>query len=232
MRFIDFIRDAFALLFPELCASCKQALVYQEKQICTECIYHLPKTDFHLDPDNLAARQLMGRVPIVAASSFLYYSYGSSVQEIIHHLKYKQGFATAQVMGELYGLELKESAAFCDFDFIVPVPLHKKRLRSRGYNQSAYFAQGLSKSLKIPSHPGNLIRKTYNESQVQSGSRYERYENTRNIFDIKNPQLLQGKHILLVDDVLTTGATLEACSETLLTIPDVKVSVATIAFAK
>jgi len=232
MHLIDFVRDAFALLFPELCASCKQALVHQEKQICTECIYHLPKTDFHLDPDNLAARQLMGRVPIFSASSFLYYSYGSSVQEIVHHLKYKQGYATAQVMGELYGSELKESATFCDYDLIIPVPLHKRRLRSRGYNQSAYFAQGLSNSLKIPSHLGNLIRKTYNESQVQSGSRYERYENTRNIFDVTSPQLLEGKHILLVDDVLTTGATLEACSAALLHIPNVKVSVATIAFTK
>src|SRR5690606_36115551 len=101
MQLVQFIRDSLSLLFPELCAGCKQALVHQENQLCTNCIYNLPKPNFHLDPANLAAKPLMGRVPVSTVSSFLYYSYGSTVQEIIHHVKYKDGFAAAEVMGEL-----------------------------------------------------------------------------------------------------------------------------------
>jgi len=232
MQFVQFIRDAIGLLFPELCVGCGQVLINQEKQLCTNCIYNLPKTNFHLDPDNLAARQLMGRVPVSNVSSFLYFTSGSIVQAIIHHIKYKNGFITAELMGKLYGQQLKESLVFSTCDVIIPVPLHKKRLRSRGYNQSEHFAKGLSKVLTIECSVNNLIRVAYNESQTKSSSRYERYENTKDIFKVKNPKLLENKHVLLVDDVLTTGATLEACSSVLLQIPNVKVSIATIAFAK
>jgi len=232
MQFVQFVRDAIGLLFPELCAGCRQVLVNQENQLCTNCIYNLPKTDFHLDPDNLAARQLMGRVPVSNVSSFLYFTSGSIVQEIIHHIKYKNGFVTAELMGRLYGQQLKDSREAAEYTVIIPVPLHTKRLRSRGYNQSEHFAKGLSKELNIGISTDNLIRKTHNKSQTKNKTRYDRYENTKDIFEVKNLKLLENQHVLLVDDVLTTGATLEGCSRVLLQIPNVKVSIATIAFAK
>lgn len=231
MQFVQFIRDAFALLFPELCAACNQALVHQERRLCTYCIYNLPITHFHLDRNNLAARQLMVHAPIEAVDSFLYFSSGSNVQRIIHQIKYKNGFATAELLGELYGQQLKETAIFEFCDLIIPVPLHKKRLRSRGYNQSDYFAKGLSNVLNIPTDCKNLIRVAHNESQT-SRSRPERFENVKGIFQLNHPESLTDKHILLVDDVLTTGATLEACSAVLLKTPGVKVSIATLAFTK
>lgn len=231
MQFVQFVRDAFALLFPELCAGCNQALVHQEKHLCTHCIYNLPITHFHLDKDNLAARQLMGLAAIEEVDAFLHFSSGSIVQRIIHQIKYKNGFATAELLGELYGQQLKEASAFESCDLIIPVPLHKKRLRSRGYNQSDYFAKGLSNALNIPTDCKNLIRVAHNESQT-SRSRPERFENVKGIFQLNHPESLTDKHILLVDDVLTTGATLEACSTILLKNPGVKVSIATLAFTK
>lgn len=246
MQLVQFVRDSFALLFPELCVGCKQVLVYQENHLCTNCIYSLPKTNFHLDHDNLAAKQLMGRVPVSTVDSFLYFSSGSIVQRIIHHIKYKDGFAAAEWLGVFYGQQLKNSTLFStnikealdepsvcsDWEVIIPVPLHKKRLRSRGYNQSDYLAKGLSKALGIESDLNNLVRIAHNESQTKSTTRYERFENISGAFKVNNPELLENKHILLVDDVLTTGATLEACCIVLLQIPNVKVSIATLAFVK
>jgi ComF family protein len=231
MQFVQFVRDAFALLFPELCAACDRALVHQEKSLCTFCIYNLPITYFHLDKDNLAARQLMGHALIEEVDSFLHFSSGSIVQRIIHHIKYKNGYATAELLGKVYGQQLKENSAFESCDLIIPVPLHKKRLRSRGYNQSDYFAKGLGSVLNIPFDCKNLVRVAHNESQT-SRSRPERFENVEGIFQLNHPKSLNDKHILLVDDVLTTGATLEACTGVLLQIPGVKVSIATLAFTK
>src|SRR5690606_16665847 len=247
MQLVQFVRDSLALLFPELCIGCKQVLVYQENHLCTNCIYNLPETNFHLDPDNLAGKQLKGRVPVLNVSSFLYFSSGSIVQRIIHHIKYKDGFAAAEWLGELYGQQLKnsilfpsnltpsnltepldKSSVFSDCQIIIPVPLHKKRLRSRGYNQSDYLAKEISKALGIETDFNNLVRTAHNESQTKSTNRFERFENIHGIFKVNNPELLENKHILLVDDVLTTGATLEACCIALLQIPNVKVSVATL----
>lgn len=246
MQLVQFVRDSLALLFPELCIGCKQVLVYQENHLCTICLYNLPKTNFHLDPNNLAAKQLMGRIPVSNISSFLYFSHGSIVQRIIHNIKYANGFTAAEWLGELYGQHLANSTAFCnelsdplkkppifsDCQVIVAVPLHKRRLRSRGYNQSDYLAAGLSKSLGIEVSLNNLIRVVNNESQTKSTTRLERFENIEGVFQVNQPQLLENKHILLVDDVLTTGATLEACAIALLQVPNVKVSIATLAFVK
>jgi len=231
MQFVQLLRDAFALLFPELCAACNRALVHQEKRLCTHCIYNLPVTDFHLDKGNLAARRLMAHAPLEEVSAYLYFSSGSAVQKIIHQIKYKNGSATAELLGELYAQQLKDSSTFESCDVIIPVPLHKKRLRTRGYNQSDHFAKGLSHIMNIPADCKNLIRITHNESQT-SRSRFERFENVKGIFKVNDPAALTGKHILLVDDVLTTGATLEACAAVLLKIPGVKISIATLAFTK
>lgn len=225
-------RDALALLFPELCVGCERALVSQEKHLCTYCLYHLPVTGFHLDTNNLAARQLSNRLPLVAVASYLYFSAGSSVQRIIHRIKYQKGFTLAEHLGFLYGMELSKSEAFRSCDLIVPVPLHKKRLRWRGYNQSEYFARGLARALSIDVNTDSFLRADHSKSQTKSKNRWERFENIQGIFQITHPARFEGKHILLVDDVLTTGATLEACCLPLLQISGLRISIATIAFTK
>src|SRR5690554_6606003 len=236
IKFWDSVRgafnDAIALLFPELCVCCDRALVSQEKHLCTPCLYHLPVTGFHHDADNLAMRQLAGRIPLNALASYLYFSAGSSVQRIVHRIKYQKGFALADYLGFLYGLELGKAAAFRSCDLIIPVPLHKKRLRWRGYNQSEYFARGLASALSISVNTDALVRTDNSRSQTKSKTRWERFENMQGIFQVTNPALLKGKHVLLVDDVLTTGATLDACSVFLLHVEGVRLSIATIAFTK
>lgn len=236
IKFWDSVRgafnDAIALLFPELCVCCERALVSQEKHLCTPCLYHLPVTGFHHDADNLAMRQLAGRIPLNALASYLYFSAGSSVQRIVHRIKYQKGFVLADYLGFLYGLELGKSAAFRSCDLIVPVPLHKKRLRWRGYNQSEWFARGLGRALSVEVISDSLVRTVHTRSQTKSNTRWERFENMEGIFQVVHPARLEGKHILLVDDVLTTGATLEACCIPLLQISGVRLSIATIAVTK
>ena len=225
-------RDALALLFPELCVGCERALVSQEEHLCTHCLYHLPVTGFHLDTDNLAARQLSKRLPLVSVASYLYFSAGSSVQRIVHRIKYQKGFKLAEHLGFLYGMELSKSEAFRSCDLIVPVPLHKKRLRWRGYNQSEYFARGLARALEIEVSTGSLLRTDHSKSQTKSKSRWERFENMHGAFQVTHPARLEGKHIMLVDDVLTSGATIEACCVPLLQVNGIRLSIATLAFTK
>src|SRR5690606_414297 len=159
----------------------------------THCLYHLPVTGFHLDPDNLASRQLSNRVPVTALASYLYFSAGSSVQRIVHRIKYQKGFALAEYLGFLYGIQLKESITYRSCDLIIPVPLHKKRLRWRGYNQSEYFARGLASALSISVNTDALVRTDNSRSQTKSKTRWERFENMQGIFQVTNPALLKGK---------------------------------------
>jgi ComF family protein len=189
----------------------------------------LPFTDFHLQPDNAVAQQFWGRVPIEAASALLYFSKGSRVQNLMHQLKYKNKPEVGVYLGKLAGKCLLENAVFAAADVIIPVPLHKQKLLKRGYNQSLSFAEGLAEKLQVPVSVDNLIRTTGTESQTKK-SRTSRYENMKEVFSVKNPSLLTGKHVLLVDDIITTGATLEACCNVLLEIPGVKISIAAIAY--
>src|SRR5690606_10023025 len=161
MQPVQFVRDSHALIFPELCIGCNQVLDYQENHPSTNYIYVFPKTNYDIANDNLATKQLMGHLPFSTVSQLLYFTSGRNAQRIIHHIKYKDGFAAAEWLGVFYGHQLKNSALFStnikealdepsvcsDWEVIIPVPLHKKRLRSRGYNQSDYLAKGLSKAL-------------------------------------------------------------------------------------
>lgn len=229
-RFYDLWSDFVSLFFPALCYSCGETLFKNENSICTHCQYHLPKTNFHLSNDNPVAKIFWGRINLVAAAAYFFFIKGGRVQQLIHELKYKGAKQVAFDIGKLYGHELKAASNFQDIDLIIPVPLHKKKLRKRGYNQSAYFAQGLSETMHASTQTDILFRSAASETQTKK-SRFTRWKNVENVFYIKNEQLLFNKHILLVDDVVTTGATLEACAHVLLKIEGVKVSVATIAFA-
>ena len=227
----DFLSDFAALFFPDLCAACGKNLFKGESEICHSCIYKLPLTQFHADPENRVARQFWGRIDILQAGAYLYFQKGTRVQNLLHQLKYNKRPEVGKRLGELYGYELAQSPVFIKPDLVIPVPLHPKKLKKRGYNQSSSIAEGLGKILDIPVSEDNLYRKSHTETQTKK-SRFARYENMKEAFDLRNPEALAGKHVLLVDDVLTTGSTLEACAIKMQEKVDLKLSIATLAYAE
>lgn len=228
MRLKRYFNDLSALFFAQTCAGCDAPLVDGEKLICTSCWYHLPDTHAHVDQQNSGARQLWGRVRIEAVASYWYFREASRVKRIIHHLKYRNRPEIGTAVGIRYGAVLADTAPFNQADIIVPVPLHPKKLRERGYNQSVFFAKGLASSMQLPMAEHGIVRRRATASQTRK-NRYERYENMLKTFEATDANAIAGLHVLLVDDVLTTGATLEACASTLLESGAAKVSVATIA---
>ncbi len=225
-----YLKDFSSLFFPHTCAGCDAPLAYEERLICTDCWYHLPYTHAHRDPHNRAAGQLWGLTQLEAVASYLYFRDSSRVQNIMHHLKYQQRTELGTLFGEIYGKTLRTASPFNEVDLIVPIPLHPTRLRERGYNQGAFFAKGLSLSMKKPVLEQAIIRHKPTKSQTRK-NRYERYENMQGTFRVVKPDLLVDKHILLVDDVLTSGATIEACATAILASGSARVSAATIAKA-
>lgn len=226
-----YIISFISIFFPQACLGCQKSLLEQEQFICMHCEYALPQTQFHLDNENKAMQSLAGRVPAVAVASYFYFESGSIAQQIMHAIKYQGRQKAAHYLGKKYGEELNKHSVFQDVTIIIPVPLHPKKKRQRGYNQSEYFGNGLSDSLGIDMQTSFLIRTKEGESQTKK-NRYERYENTKTLFQVQNGEKLVNQHVLLVDDVLTTGATIEACANALLAIEGVKISVLTLAYAK
>lgn len=222
------LNDFLSLIFPKVCASCGKSLFKKEESICAYCLYHLPKTNFHLYSDNPVVKLFWGRTTIYSASSLYSFSKGSKVQHLIHQLKYRGKKEIGISLGKYYGNELKNSPLFSSSTIVLPVPLHPKKLKKRGYNQSEMFAQGLSESMSAE-NPNEVLIRTYASETQTKKSRFARWKNVEEVFKITSPEKITGKHILLVDDVVTTGATLEACANKILEIPDTKVSVATIA---
>jgi ComF family protein len=228
---LSFLKDFLSLFFPELCAACGTNLFKNEQVICTNCIYHLPVTNFHSDHSNKLAKQLWGRFTFVQATSYVYFRKGSRVQNIMHQLKYNKRPEAGFRMGQLYAHVLKNSESWRQPDLIIPVPLHPAKLKKREYNQSECIANGMASILLLPVMSDNLIRIENTETQTRK-SRFSRYENLKEAFMCKDQTQLMNKHILVVDDVITTGATLEACSLLLLDLENVRISIATIAFAE
>lgn len=215
------------LLFPRLCMACEANLFVSEEMLCTKCLYHLPFTDFHLDDNNETARQLWGKIEFNHAFSMLHLAKSSPVETLLHKLKYKNQPEIGVFLGKLYAHKITSIPQYVDY--IIPVPLHRSKLRKRGYNQAGEFAKGLSLGLNIPLRQNILLREVLSVSQTQK-TKTERYDNVKNVFALNIKETLQGKHILLVDDVLTTGATIcEAAS--LLIASGTTVSLATIARA-
>ncbi|MDP1621830.1 MAG: phosphoribosyltransferase family protein [Bacteroidales bacterium] len=225
-----FISDFISLIFPRICAGCGNSLWKTEEVLCHFCLYHLPKTNFHHDLENPVTRLFWGRVPMEAGAAFLYFNKGNSVQRLVHQLKYKGRKDVGIFLGGQYGHALKYAPHFNTADVIVPVPLHKKRYLQRGYNQSEQLALGLAGAMNIPVNRHLLTRTKATETQTRK-SRFSRYQNVNEIFTVNAPHDWKGKHMILVDDVITTGATLESCIQALNVIPDVKISIACIATA-
>ncbi|MBC7616293.1 MAG: ComF family protein [Pedobacter sp.] len=223
--------DMVGLLFPNLCNGCGLTLYPTEKVICTHCLYDLPYTDFHLHSDNRVAKQLWARLPFEAAMAMLYFKKGTKVQQLIHNLKYNGKTEVGHHLGNLLGEKLVLSVNYKAIDYIIPVPLHPKKERTRGYNQSVCIADGIAEVLAVPVHKTLLVRKKITETQTRK-SRFIRYENMLSVFELLEPEQLINKHVLLVDDVITTGATLEACGNSLIAGGIKKLSIAGIAFAQ
>lgn len=227
----SYLADFISLLFPQLCHACGESLIKGEELICTDCRYNLPFTNFHLQADNMVARQFWGKINLEAAYAMCYFTKGGKMQHLLHHFKYKGIGKIGNILGNIAGKQLAANPVFSKADAIIPVPLHKSRLRKRGYNQSTCFAEGLSEKLNIPVEEHNLLRIRATETQTHR-SRFSRFENMQEVFALTNPQALVHKHIILVDDVVTTGSTLEACGSELLKVEGLKLSIATIACAE
>ena len=224
------IDDFISLIFPKICAGCGNSLWKHEEVLCHFCEFHLPKTNFHLDDDNPVSRLFWGRVKTESATAFLFFNKRNKVQRLVHQLKYKGRKDVGIYLGKQYGRVLREISSYKTIDAIIPVPLHRKKYMQRGYNQSEQFAIGLSVPMKVPVNTLLLSRTRATETQTRK-SRFSRYQNVREIFSLNKPGEYAGKHLLLVDDVITTGATLESCIQALTVIPEVKISVACIATA-
>ncbi len=222
--------DFLNLFFPTLCEACKSVLVKQERHICTSCLYNLPKTHFHLDHNNSMAKLFWGRVSIDAAAAMYYFESGSKCRKILHQIKYRGKKELAMFLGIIYGRELFLCGRFTGIDMIIPVPLHPERLKKRGFNQSEWFGRGLARSLNKEVCSDVLVRCSGTETQT-SKSRTERWDNVEKSFSLQNPEKIENKHLLLVDDVVTTGATLESCASALIKPPGITISILTIAFA-
>jgi len=227
--FTQYLNDFFNLFFPDLCIVCNSHLVNQEELICTKCLYNLPKTNYHKEIENPVSQLFWGRTKVEYATGFFTFSKGSKYQGMMHKFKYHGNKEIGYVLGKSFGNQLRNSV-FNQVDIIIPVPLHKSKLKKRGYNQSEWIAKGLSETIKKPLDIKSFIRSVATETQTRK-SRFERWKNVEKIFKVTNENALKGYHILLVDDVVTTGSTLEACANAILEIKDTKVSIATLAVA-
>lgn len=227
---MGWIDDFVSLIYPKICAICGNSLWRSEEIICQKCDYHLPKTNFHLEADNPVSLLFRGRTNIETATAYLYFNKGNSVQLLIHKLKYKGRKDIGVMLGNRYGRYLKDIPLFKDISLILPVPLHKKKFSQRGFNQSEQFGIGLSEVMGIPMDTNRLVRIKATETQTRK-SRFMRWENVSDTFIAQNLHELAGLHVMVVDDVITTGATLEACIQAIIPAPRIKISVVAIAVA-
>ena len=218
------------LFFPPVCAGCHSLLLSNENVICTICRHHIPLTNHHLSIENEAFKKFYGRIPVEHTSAMMYFHKKGIVQELIHNLKYKGQEDIGTVLGEWYAFDLKNLETLKTVDEIIPVPLHKRKLRERGYNQVTNFGIALSNCLNVPYNPDLLVRNVYSKTQSKK-SLLNRSEGIDTIFDVVFTEKDHNKHFLLIDDVLTTGSTVEACSHALLKIQGAKISIVCMALA-
>lgn len=233
-RFIHaLIKDFSDLLFPDSCLGCTQSLSPHEYLLCTTCRMNLPETNNHQEPyDFTLLNKFAGKIPVTFLASFVYFKKGGIVQKIIHNFKYKGYKEAARELALWYGNQLKiESQQLSGIDVIIGVPLHRSRLLQRGYNQADWIADGLSEALNVPARTDILVRNQFRSSQTRM-NRLERWQNVNTVFSVTDPNAVLNKNILLVDDVLTTGATIEACAVELLKAGCKSISVITLAVAE
>jgi ComF family protein len=216
------------LAFPHICKGCGSDIIDLENEICLRCLSALPDTNFHLHPDNPMEKLFWGRIPLHGAAALYYFTKESLMQHLVHQLKYRSQKELGIYMGKLAGHAL--TSRFSDIDALIPLPLFPAKERKRGYNQSSLLCEGISIVLEKPVLDKIVIRTTHTESQTKK-NRVERWQNMEGKFELKDAAGITGKHVLLVDDVVTTGATLEACARELLKAENVQISIATLCFS-
>ena len=230
MNFTETARSLLHLFFPHCCAGCGTDVLSNEQLLCLACISRLPLTNFHLYADNPVQHIFRGRLPIIHATSYVYFTKDSLLQHLMHQLKYRNRKDIGIWFGRRMGEALKTSSHFTMPDALIPIPLFAARERKRGYNQANLLCTGMAASMGLPVWTNIVIRSTLTETQTRK-NRIERWQNMDGKFSIQDGASIQGKHLLLVDDMVTTGATLEACGQALLTSGHVKLSIATMGFA-
>jgi ComF family protein len=228
--FKKIVSDMMDLAWPNLCLLCEKPLVHGEKHICMNCLYEMPKTDFKSFRTNLAADRFFGKISFEKATTSYIYQKESKVQNALELLKYKGEKELGDCLAGFAGAKLLSEGFFKDIDLLVPVPLHKDKAKKRGYNQSEWIAKGISRVTGIPYDSENLHRTKKNPTQTTK-SIWERWENTQGLFTLSDPKAFANKHILLIDDVLTSGSTLGACGEAILNVSEAKISFFALALA-
>lgn len=230
---MDLIYDAGIslrqLFFPHVCKSCFAEIAYQDQFLCARCISELPYTEFATLSENPVEKIFYGRASIVAATSLFFFTPASVVQQLIHLIKYKGQKKLAVYLGKMMAREIRQAPRFAGLDLVIPLPLFRSREKIRGYNQAALLAQGISEVLEIPCDQTIITRNKASSTQTRK-SREERWKNVDGLFTITGDPG-KNRHILLVDDVITTGATLDACANTLLDLEGTRVSIMTLAYA-
>jgi ComF family protein len=230
MNLYDLTQDVIHLFYPSVCQACGNELVGNESDICVGCITTLPPTGFCHQANNPVEQRFLSRIPIEQGASIYYFSKDSMLQSLLHALKYNGKESVGIKLGQLMGECLAQSTFCADIDRIIPVPLSAKKMRQRGYNQSECLARGMSAVLQIPCDPESVIRQKHTLSQTKM-TVAERMANVNGAFACINPAGLTNQHILLVDDVMTTGATLESCARAILPVQGVRLSILTLAYA-
>lgn len=227
------LRDVVSLILPRTCIACGRVLLENEGCMCLACRYNMPLTNFSKHKDNPVKLLFENVLPVESATAMFWFVGGSEWQRIVHNFKYYGRWFFAQKMGEWLGEEMRDSGNFDDVDLIIPIPLHYRRRLRRGYNQSEQLALGVGRKMGVKCDFSSVRRRLYNDSQT-SKSRSERWENVEEIFEVRNIARLRGRHILLVDDVLTTGATMASCASTILKAcdGDVRISIASLAVSR
>lgn len=224
------LHNLLSLFYPQSCVACGNTLQQNEHSLCLECMLHLPETHYHQEIDNPLQLLFRGRVQVENIASLLFFKKGNQVQKILHSLKYNGNQQIGEYLGYYYGKQLAKEAHFQEIDCILPVPLHPKKMKLRGYNQSECIAKGLSKAMGIPYCTDILVRTTFTDTQTKK-TRFNRWTNVEHVFAANNPEQITGKHFLICDDVLTTGATLEAAISKLKNAGNPKISIVTLAVA-
>jgi competence protein ComFC len=225
------LNDFFRIFYPDLCASCENQLEKNENTICTFCRHDLPLTNFTNYSENKIAKTFYGRIIIEKANTLLFYRKEGITKKLIHELKYKGNEEIGSFFGNWLGEILKQNNEFSDINLIVPVPLHPKKLKQRGYNQVSKFGEKLSYHLNKPFLENVLLRTSTSKTQTFK-ARFERFNNNDTKFQSNNTSSFKNKHILLIDDVITTGATIESCAKELQKTEGVKISILTMAYTE
>ena len=217
------------LLFPHICDSCGSDIIDEASNLCMKCIAEMPQTNFHLHANNPIEKIFWGRLPIINATAQYYFVKESMMQHLMHQLKYKGNKELGRQLGRLMGYDLKKASRFNSIDLLVPLPLFPSKEKSRGYNQATILCEGIAEVMNVEISRDAIIRTQFTETQTRKG-RLERWQNMEGKFHLMNPEKIRNKNILLVDDVITTGATLEACGHELLQ-ASLKLSIATLCYA-